>query len=83
MVWQLYLRTTGYNSIWTLAARLSYFKAVSGNLLSCLPLELKLRGKSSAQSHRTAVYYVDLTIRDGMSLEEAITKARATIDSAR
>ena len=71
-------RTTGFNSIRTLAARLSYFKAVSGNLLSCLPLELKLRGKSTTQSHRAPVYYVDLTIRDGMSLEEAITEARAT-----
>ena len=71
-------RTTGFNSIRTLAARLSYFKAVSGNLLSCLPLELKLRGKSTTQSHRAPVYYVDLTIREGMSLEEAITEARAT-----
>jgi hypothetical protein len=71
-------RTTGFNSIRTLAARLSYFKAVSGNLLSCLPLELKLRGKSTTQSHRAPVYYVDLTIRDGMTLDEAITEARST-----
>ena len=74
----LSIRTTGFNSIRTLAARLSYFKAVSGNLLSCLPLELKLRGKSTTQSHRAAVYYVDLTIRDGMSLEDAIIEATAT-----
>jgi Recombination directionality factor-like len=70
-------RTTGFNSIRTLAARLSYFKAVSGNLLSCLPLELKLRGKSTTQSHRAPVYYVDLTIRDGMTLEDAISEAKA------
>lgn len=73
-------RTTGFNSIRTLAARLSYFKAVSGNLLSCLPLELKLRGKSTTQSHRAPVYYVDLTTRDGMTLEEAITEAKAKHD---
>ena len=71
-------RTTGYNSIRTLTARLNYYKAVSGNLLSCLPLELKLRGKSTTQSHRAPVYYVDLTIREGKTLDEAITEARAT-----
>ncbi len=69
-------RTTGYNSIRTLAARLHYFKAVSGDLLACLPLELRLRGKSTAQSRGTPIYYVDLVIRDGMSLPDAIQEAR-------
>ena len=69
-------RTTGYNSIRTLAARLAYYQGVSGDLLSCLPLQLQLRGKSTTQSHRTPIYYVDLTIRSGMSLEEAIVNAR-------
>jgi hypothetical protein len=68
-------RTTGFNSIRTLAARLSYYQAVSGNLLSCLPLQLKLRGKSTTQSYRSAIYYVDLTVRDGISLNEAIQQA--------
>jgi hypothetical protein len=70
-------RTTGYNSIRTLAARLSYYQAVSGNLLASLPLELRLRGKSTTQSHRAPVYYVDLTVRDGLTLEAAIAEARA------
>lgn len=69
-------RTTGYNSIRTLAARFEYYKAVSGNLLACLPLELRLRGKSTTMSHRSAIYYVDLTVRDGMTLEAAIAQAR-------
>jgi hypothetical protein len=69
-------RTTSYNSIRTLAARLHYFAAVSGNLLACLPLELKLRGKSTTQSYRSAIYYVDLGVRPGSSLEAAITEAR-------
>jgi len=69
-------RTTGFNSIRTLAARLSYYQAVSGGLLSCLPLQLRLRGKSTTQSHRSAIYYVDLTIREGMTLEESITDAQ-------
>lgn len=69
-------RTTGFNSIRSLAARLSYYQAVSGNLLACLPLELRLRGKSTTQSHRSAIYYVDLTAREGMTLEDAIAEAR-------
>jgi len=68
-------RTTGYNSIRSLAARLSYYQAVSGDLLSCLPLQLRLRGKSTTQSHRSAIYYVDLTIREEVTVEEAITDA--------
>ncbi len=75
-------RTTGFNSIRSIAARLSYYKAVSGNLLACLPLELRLRGKSTTQSHRSAIYYVDVSVRDGMTLESAITEAR-TLDVRR
>ena len=69
-------RTTGFNSIRTLAARLSYYHAASGGLLSCLPLQLILRGKSTTQSYRQPVYYVDLTLREGISLNEAIIQAK-------
>ena len=69
-------RTTGFNSIRTLAARLSYYHAVSNGLLSCLPLQLTLRGKSTTQSYRTPVYYVDLTLRDGTNLQQAIQIAQ-------
>lgn len=69
-------RTTGFNSIRTLAARLSYYHAASNGLLSCLPLQLILRGKSTTQSYRQPVYYVDLTLRDGISLNEAIVQAQ-------
>ncbi len=68
-------RTTGFNSIRTLAARLRYYHAASGDLLSCLPLQLTLRGKSTTQSYRTPIYYVDLTLRDGINLQDAITSA--------
>ena len=69
-------RTTGFNSIRTLAARLSYYHAASNGLLSCLPLQLTLRGKSTTQSYRQPVYYVDLTLREGISLNEAIIQAK-------
>ena len=69
-------RTTGFNSIRTLAARLSYYHAASNCLLSCLPLQLTLRGKSTTQSYRTPVYYVDLTLREGIHLQEALHTAK-------
>ena len=70
------LRTTSFNTIRTLAARLQYFSAVSGGRLACMPLELKLRGKSTTMSHRTAIFYVDLVVRSGLTLEQAIADAR-------
>lgn len=70
------LRTTSYNTIRTLAARLAYFSAVSGGLLACLLLELKLRGKSTTMSFGTPIYYVDLVARPGLTLEQAITQAK-------
>ena len=69
-------RTTGFNSIRTLAARLSYYHAASNGLLSCLPLQLTLRGKSTTQSYRQPVYYVDLTLKDGVNLQQAIQMAQ-------
>lgn len=69
-------RTTGYNSVRTLAARLKYFEAASGGLTRYLPLTLRLRAKSTTQSYRTPVFYVDLTLRDNQSLAEAISTAR-------
>ena len=71
------LRTTSYNTIRTLMARMEYFRALSGNLLACIPLELKLRGKSTTMSYHTPIYYVDLVVRSGMTLEEAIAEAKA------
>ena len=65
-------RTTGFNSIRTLAARLHYFQAISGNRLAFLPLELRLRGKSTRQSLGTPIFYVDLTVRGGMDMTEAL-----------
>ena len=69
-------RTTGYNSIRTLSARLTYYQALAGEALPCLTLTLKLRAKSTTQSHRSAVYFVDLVVREGMTLEAALQTAR-------
>lgn len=75
-------RTTGFNSIRTLAARLHYLQAISGNRLACLPLELRLHGKSTRQSHGTPIFYADLTVRGGMDMAEALVSA-SELDSRR
>ena len=69
------LRTTSFNTIRTITARLQYFSAVSGGRLACMPLELKLRGKSTTMSHRSAIFYVDLIVRTGLTLEQAVVEA--------
>ncbi|CAN7771056.1 hypothetical protein LJR039_007546 [Pseudorhodoferax sp. LjRoot39] len=46
-------------------------------MLSTLPLELRLRGKSTTLSHRAPIYYVDLTVRSGSSLIDALNTAHA------
>lgn len=69
-------RTTGFNSIRTPAARLQYLQAISGNRLACLALELRLRGKSTRQSHGSPIYYVDITVRSGTAMEVALQQAR-------
>jgi hypothetical protein len=69
-------RTAGYNSIRTLAARLQYLNAVSGGKARYLPLSLKLRAKSTTQSHRAPVYYVDVVIRDGVDSNKALMDAK-------
>ena len=71
------LRTTGFNTIRTIAARLRYLHALSGGLLSTLPLELRLRGKSTTLSRRAPIYYVDLTLRADTTLAQTIAAARA------
>lgn len=77
------LRTTGINTVRTLMARMQYFQAISGGLLAYLPLELRLRGKSTAQSHRSPIYYVDLCIRQNLTLEAAVHQAREAAEHAR
>jgi len=69
-------RTTGFNSIRTLSSRLRYLHAATGGMLASLPLELRLRGKSTTLSHGTPIYYVDLTTRQGSLLPQVIALAR-------
>lgn len=74
-------RTTGFNSIRTLSARLQYFQAISGDQLACLSLELRLRGKSTRQSMGTPIYYVDLTPRAGLTTDDMLAQAKILADA--
>ncbi|MDC7698321.1 recombination directionality factor [Vogesella indigofera] len=75
-------RTTGYNSVRTLAARLKYFEALSGGLTHYLPLLLRLRAKTTTLSYRTPVYFVDLTLRDGDDLAKVVAQAKVEAEQA-
>ena len=44
--------------------------------MSTLPLELRLRGKSTTLSRRAPIYYVDLTLRGDATLAQAVAAAR-------
>lgn len=77
------LRTTGINTLRTLLTRMQYLQAVSGGLLAYLPLEMRLRGKSTSQSRRTPIYYVDLGVREPYSLASAIQEAVHAAEQAR
>lgn len=76
------LRSTGINTLRTLMARMQYLQAVSGGMLAYLPLEIRLRGKSTTQSRRTPIYYVDLGVRGTLSLEAAIHQAVQAAEQA-
>lgn len=76
------LRTTSVNTLRTLMARMQYLKAVSGGLLAFLPLELRLRGKSTAQSYRAPIYYVDLGLRESLEPATAVLRAREEMQQA-
>ncbi|HCR1545541.1 TPA: hypothetical protein ONA86_005895 [Pseudomonas aeruginosa] len=44
-------------------------------------MELRLRGKSTRQSHSTPILYVDITVRSGMAVEETLQAARQLDES--
>jgi hypothetical protein len=65
-------RTTSFNSIRSLTARLSFLGALTGNKLSGLPCNLRMRAKSTSASFRKPIYYLDLEPAGGLF---AATKA--------
>ncbi|MGJ0484298.1 MAG: hypothetical protein ACR65R_07165 [Methylomicrobium sp.] len=77
-VGRIVFHSPGLNSFRTLAPKPRYFQAISGKRLACLQMELKLRGKPTRQHSGLQIYYVDITIRSGMTLEKTLANARGT-----
>ena len=73
------LRTTSWNTIRALSARLSYLHAASGGMLAGMPCNLVLRSKSTLASMRQPIYYVDLEPRG--DLASAIAEARTVAEA--
>lgn len=53
-------RTTSFNSIRALTARLNYLSAVTGGRMAGMPCHLKMRAKTTAGSMRRPIFYLDL-----------------------
>ncbi len=47
-----------------------------------MPLSLKLRAKSTTQSHRAPVYYVDMVFRDGVDSQQALIQAKESAEKS-
>lgn len=69
-------RTAGWNSLRTLQSKLLYLHGLSNGKLAGLPLDLVIRGKSSQQSMGSTFFYLDLVIRKGYSMPQAVKEAR-------
>lgn len=62
----------------TLLPRRRSLPAQVGKRGACLPLELRLRDKSISQRQDAGIYYADLTLRSGRTLEKTLANARGT-----
>lgn len=68
-------RTVGRNSLQALRGKLNYLYGLTNGKVAGMPLDLVIRADSSQQSMWTTYYYLDLVIRKGFSLVQAIKEA--------
>jgi hypothetical protein len=68
----------GFHSLRTLVSKRRSIPVSAGNRQACHQMELRLRGKSARQPAGMPIYYVDLTIRSGTTLEKTLANARGT-----
>lgn len=69
-------RTTSFNSIRALTARLEYLSAATGKQMAGMPCNLVMRAKSTSASMRRPIYYLDLEPRGGLLSAMADAKAK-------
>jgi hypothetical protein len=74
----LVFRIPSVTYLHTLFPRRRHIKFISGKRRGSLPLEFRLRDKSSPQRHGSGIYYVDLILRSGTTLEKTLANARGT-----
>ena len=70
------LRSTGYNSLDRLATQLGQLSGLSKGKIAGMQLNMVIRGKSTQQSMRTAIYHVDLEPRNDKTLIDTVIQAR-------
>lgn len=70
------LRSTSWNTLTSIAGRLTRLAGLSSGKLAGMPLILELKSKTTAQSFRKPIYYADLTFRNEMSMVDTIKAAR-------
>jgi hypothetical protein len=73
----LAIHPTSFNSLRTLSPQRRAFRIISGKRLACLQMELRLRGQPTQHAGRP-IYYADITLRPGTTLEKTLANARGT-----
>ncbi|WP_326505048.1 recombination directionality factor [Noviherbaspirillum album] len=70
------LRSTSWNSLTAISARLAMLHGLTGGRLAGLPVMLQLKVKTTTMSFRQPIYFADLVFRPGMTMTQAIEAAR-------
>lgn len=70
------LRSTSWNSLTSLSARLAMLHGLTGGRIAGMPLTLQLKQKSTTMSFRQPIYFADLEFRSGMTMAQTIEAAR-------
>lgn len=75
------LRSTSWNTLGYLASRIARLYGLTQGQIAGMPLLLTIREKSTTRSDRRPIFHADLVQRPGMSLVDAIKKAKEYHDS--
>lgn len=70
------LRSTSWNSLTAISARLAMLHGLTGGRLAGMPMTLQLKQKSTTMSYRQPIYFADLVFRQGMSMADTIQTTR-------
>jgi hypothetical protein len=74
-------RSTSFNTLRNLEARLWRYWAILGRRLSGVPFNLVLRTRTTAGSKWTPLFFLDLQLKEGVSLAQAAKMAKEHADA--